>query len=65
MFIVTKFFKAPRTWTDSLARPKQCDHWEELGVGERIILRWTLGRWGSMGQTGLSWLRIGSGGGLL
>jgi hypothetical protein len=27
--------------------------------------KWTLGRWGSMGRTGFSWLRIGSSGGLL
>jgi hypothetical protein len=24
--------------------PKARDHWEDLGVGERITLRWTLGR---------------------
>jgi hypothetical protein len=24
--------------------PKVRDHWEDLGVGGRIILRWTLGR---------------------
>jgi hypothetical protein len=30
--------------------PKARDHWEEVGVGGRITLRWTLGRWGSMGQ---------------
>jgi hypothetical protein len=31
----------------------------------RIILRLTLGRYGSMGRTGFGWLRIGSSGGLL
>jgi hypothetical protein len=31
----------------------------------RIILRWTLGRQGSMGRNGFGWLRIGSNGGLL
>jgi hypothetical protein len=28
------------------------DHWEDLGVGGRITLRWTLGRQGWMGRTG-------------
>jgi hypothetical protein len=40
-------------------------HWEDLGIGERITSSWTLGRYGSMGRTGFSWLRIGSNGGLL
>jgi hypothetical protein len=30
-----------------------------------ITLRWTLGRYGSMGRTEFSWLRIGSSGGLV
>jgi hypothetical protein len=37
---------------------------EDLDVGGRITLRWTLGRLGSMGRTGFSWLRIRSSGGL-
>jgi hypothetical protein len=37
----------------------------DRGVGGRITLRWTLGRQGTMGQTGFIWLRIRSGGGLL
>jgi len=31
-----------------LAVPKRRDHWGDLGVCERITLRWTLGRWGQM-----------------
>jgi hypothetical protein len=27
-----------------LVGPKARDHWEDLGVGERITLKWTLGR---------------------
>jgi hypothetical protein len=27
-----------------VGRPKARDHWEDLGVGGRITLRWTLGR---------------------
>jgi hypothetical protein len=38
---------------------------EDLGVGRKITLRWTLGRQESMGQTGFGWLRIGSSGGFL
>jgi hypothetical protein len=39
--------------------------WEELDVGGRITLSWTLGRQGTMGRTGFGWLRIGSSDGLL
>jgi hypothetical protein len=46
-------------WWES---PKGRDHWEDLGVGVRITLSWTLGRQGSMGRTGFGWLRIGSNG---
>jgi hypothetical protein len=34
-----------------LGGPKVRDHWKDLGVSRRITLRWTLGRWGSMGRT--------------
>jgi hypothetical protein len=45
--------------------PNVIDHWEDLVVGGRITLRWTLGRLGSMGRTGFRWLRMGSSGGIL
>jgi hypothetical protein len=48
-----------------LGGPKARDHWEDLEEGGRITLRWTLGRQGSMGRTGFSWLRIGSSAGLV
>jgi hypothetical protein len=48
-----------------LGGSKVRDHWEDLGVGGRIIVRWTLGRQGSMWRTGFGWLRIGSSDGLL
>jgi hypothetical protein len=48
-----------------LGGPKARDHWEDLDVGGRITLKWTLGRYGSMARTGFSWLRIGSSGGLV
>jgi hypothetical protein len=46
-----------------LEGPKARDHWEDLGVGGRITLRWTLQRQGSMVQTEFGWLRIGFSGG--
>jgi hypothetical protein len=33
------------------------------GVDERIILRWTFRKWDVGVWTGVSWLRIGTGGG--
>jgi hypothetical protein len=45
-----------------LGGPKVRNQWEDLGVGGRITLRWTLGRQGSMGRTEFGWLRIGSSG---
>jgi hypothetical protein len=48
-----------------LGGPNVRDHWEDLGVGGRITIRWTLGRYRSMGPTGFGWLRIGFSGGLL
>jgi hypothetical protein len=48
-----------------VGRPEGKNHWEDLGVGGRITLSWTLGRQGSMGRTEFSWLRIGSSGGLV
>jgi hypothetical protein len=41
------------------------DHWEDQGVGGRITVTWTLGRWRWMGQTGFGWLMIESSGELL
>jgi hypothetical protein len=48
-----------------LGGPKAKCHWEDLGVGRRITLRWTLGRKGSMELIAFSWLRIGSSGELV
>jgi hypothetical protein len=47
-----------------LGGPKVRDHWEDLGVGGKITLRWTLDRdrWGELDSAGL---RIGSSGELL
>jgi hypothetical protein len=47
-----------------LGGPKLREHWEDLGVGGRITLSWTLGRQGWMGRNGFSCFRIGSSDGL-
>jgi len=39
------------------------DHWGDLGVDARIILRWIFRKWVVGLWTGSSWLRIGTGGG--
>jgi hypothetical protein len=41
------------------------DHLKDPGVDGRIILKWIFERLGARAQTGLIWLRIGTGGGLL
>jgi hypothetical protein len=41
------------------------DDWEDISLGGRTTLRWTLGRWGLIRRTGFGWLRVGSSGGLL
>jgi hypothetical protein len=44
---------------------KERYHWEDIDVGERIILRWILKRQDEVLWTGLIWFRIGTSGGLL
>jgi hypothetical protein len=44
---------------------RERDHWEDLGVGGWIILRWISRRWDVGIWTGLGWLRIERGGGRL
>jgi len=44
---------------------KERDHWGDPVADGVIILRWILRKWDVGVWTGLSWLRIGTGGGHL
>jgi hypothetical protein len=44
-----------RIWWENL---RERDHWGDLGVDGRIILRWIFRKWDVGVWTGLSWLRI-------
>jgi hypothetical protein len=44
---------------------RERDHWGDPGVDGRIILRWIFRKMDVRGWTGLSWLRIETGGGHL
>ena len=46
-----------------MGRPGERDHWEDLGVGGRIILKKIFKKLDGAACTGLIWLMIGTGGG--
>jgi hypothetical protein len=48
-----------------VGKPMERDHSEDRGVDWRIGSKWILGRLAGGGWSGFSWLRIGTGGGLL
>jgi hypothetical protein len=49
-------------WWENL---RERDYWGKPGVERRIILRWIFRKWDVGVWTGLSWLRIETGGGHL
>jgi hypothetical protein len=48
-----------------LCSARERNHWGDPGVDGRIILRWIFRKWDVGVWTGLSWLRIETGGGHL
>ena len=49
----------------SVGNPEGKNHLEDQGVDGRVILRWIFRKWDVGVWTGSSWLRTGTGGGLL
>jgi len=47
-----------------LGNLRERDHWGDLDVDGRILLRWIFGKWEWV-ETGWSWLRMGTDGGHL
>jgi hypothetical protein len=47
-----------------VGKPERENHLKDLGVNGRIIRKWIFKKWYGI-WTGLIWLRIGSGGGIL
>jgi len=48
-----------------IGRPEESCHLEDLGIEGRIILKWNFKKFNVETWTGLIWIRIDTGGGLL
>jgi hypothetical protein len=48
-----------------VGKPEGKDYWRDPGLDGSIILKWIFRKWDVVVWTGLSWLRIGTGGGHL
>jgi hypothetical protein len=55
----------PFSYRVLVGNPKERDHLEDQGVDGRMRSEWILGRLAGEEWTGLSWLRMGAGDGLL
>jgi len=49
-------------WSGNL---REREHLEDAGVDRRIILRWMFKKWDGGTWTGLTWFKVGRGGGHL
>jgi hypothetical protein len=56
---------AHRGWGFWWGNLRERDHWVDLDVDGRAILRWIFRKWEEVVGTGWSWLRVGTGGGHL
>jgi hypothetical protein len=59
---VTRIAERRGVYRVLVGKPAVERHLEDSGVNGRIILRWIYRKWGLGLWTGLSWLRIGTGG---
>jgi hypothetical protein len=42
-----------------VGKPEGRNHWQDLGIDEKIVLKWILKKWDGKAWTGLLWLTKG------